>query len=135
MANLVLARASGRQKELAIRTALGADRLRLIRQLVTESVLMSLLGGALGLLLAFWGIQSLLSFSPASLPRLEEIHIENRVLVFTLILSLLTGILLGLTPGLRASQIDLNQSYKEGAGTSTGGRSAGRCWIRSIIRP
>jgi len=113
VANLTLARAIARRKEFAIRTALGAGRKRLLRQLLTESVLLSLLGGTLGLLLASWGVDLLLSLSPDSVPRHESIGLDSRVLLFTLGVSLLTGLICGLIPAWKAGQSDLNETLKE----------------------
>jgi putative ABC transport system permease protein len=122
VANLLLARAMGRSREMAIRTALGASRWRTIRQLLTESLLIALMGGAVGVLLAVWGVDLLVSLSPTDTPRLNEISLDWRVLGFTLIASLLTGILFGFAPVLFTSRIDINQTLKEGArGVSTGG--------------
>jgi len=122
VANLSLARAAARQKEIAIRLALGAGRLRLIRQLLTESILLGLIGGALGLALAFIGIKMLLAINPPNIPRLNEINIDGRVLGFTLVVSILTGIIFGLIPALQATKPDLNETLKsEGARGSTGG--------------
>jgi putative ABC transport system permease protein len=131
VANLLLARAAGRQKEFAIRAALGAGRLRLIRQLLTESLLLALIGGALGLLFAFAGIKLLLSLNPPNIPRLGEINVDGRVLGFTLLVSILTGIVFGLVPALQASRPDLNETLKEGSRGSTGGR--GRQQVRGLI--
>jgi putative ABC transport system permease protein len=131
VANLLLARAAARRKEIAIRTALGAGRLRLIRQLLTESILLAVMGGALGLLLAYGEIRLLLGLNLANIPRLNEIDIDNRVLGFTFLIAILTGIIFGLAPALQASKTDLNETLKEGARGSTGGLSRQR--TRSLL--
>jgi putative ABC transport system permease protein len=114
VANLLLVRASTRRKEIAIRAALGAGRTRIARQLLTESLVLSIIGGALGLLAAVWGVNLLVGFLPANLPRLNEIALDNRVLLFTLALSLLTSILFGLLPAIQSSSPRLNDNLKEG---------------------
>jgi putative ABC transport system permease protein len=123
VANLLLVRATSRQKEIALRTALGATRPRLFGQLLTESVLLALVGGALGLLLASWSIKALVAAMPSNLPRTEAIGIDIRVLIFTLAASVLTGLVFGLVPALQSSKPDLANSLKTGGRTSTGGRS------------
>jgi putative ABC transport system permease protein len=115
VANLLLARAAKRQKEVAIRTALGANKSRVIRQLVTESMLLSVLGGGLGLILAGWGVDLLVALGPANLPHLTEIHLEGGVLGFTLGLSLFTGMAFGLAPALHAAKPNPNELLQEGS--------------------
>ena len=120
VANLLLARASVRQKEVAIRAALGAHRWRIFRQLLTESFLLGVTGGALGLGLAFWGLDLLLAAIPIDLPFWMKINIDNSVLGFTAGISLLTGLIFGTAPALQATQVDLNKSLKEGGRNATG---------------
>jgi predicted permease len=119
VANLLLARSAARSREFAIRSALGASRTRIVWQLITESVLLSLAGGSLGLAIAKWGISPLLAAVPRSLPRSENIGVNVPVLFFTLGVSLAVGILFGLAPALKSSRIDLQASLKEGGRGST----------------
>jgi putative ABC transport system permease protein len=128
IANLLLARASARQKEMAIRAAMGAGRWRIARQLLTESILLSLVGGALGLLVAHWGIQFILKISPNAIPRSREIGLDWRVMAFTIGVAFLTGILFGLVPALQAGGVDVHETLKE-----TGRGTSGRHWLRSSL--
>ncbi|MGB6690190.1 MAG: ABC transporter permease [Terracidiphilus sp.] len=135
VANLLLVHATGRKREFAIRTALGASRGRIVRQLLTESVLLSFTGGVLGLILGFVGVRALLAISPAGLPRIGEdgsaIGMDWRVLGFTLAVSVLTGILFGLVPAFSASRTDLNSSLKESSNRSGTGFRQGKA--RSLL--
>jgi putative ABC transport system permease protein len=122
VANLLLARSTRRAHEFAIRSALGAGRGRLVRQLLTESLMLALAGGGLGLLIASWGLQGALKVLPEALPRAEEIHLDVHVLVFTLGASILAGILFGLAPALKNSQRDLHDTLKTGGRGASGAR-------------
>lgn len=131
--NLLLVRAVGRQKEIAIRMALGAGRGALIRQLIVESLLLSFLGGALGLLAGSWFMRILISLSPSTIPRLGEAALDARVLAFTFFISLLTGCLVGLAPALQSLKVDLNESLKEAALKPNGRSSSGSIRNKLII--
>jgi len=135
VANLLLSRAAGRQKEVAIRTALGAGWQRLVRQLLTESVLLGVMGGAAGLLIARWSLYVVRTVNPGNIPRLEAIGIDGRVLGFTFGVSILTGIVFGLAPASRAANVDLNSALKSGGRStqSDGGFSASRRSLRSLL--
>ena len=125
VANLLLARAAYRQKEIAVRTALGASRLRVVRQLLTESVLLSVIGGVAGLALSFWLIKLLIAITPPNTPRMNEIGIDLRVFAFTLSVTVLAGVLFGLFPALQTSRPNLNETLKDSGqrGSETGGRN------------
>jgi len=130
IANLLLVRAAARQKEVAIRAALGAGRVRIVRQMLTESALLSAIGGALGLLLSLWLIELLISISPPDLPRVSEANLDYRVLVFTCVISIFTGIIFGLVPALQVSKLDVTSSLKEGG---RGDESYRRTKSRSLL--
>jgi putative ABC transport system permease protein len=130
VANLLLARSASRQKEIAIRTALGAQRSRLIRQLLTESCLLAAIGGGLGLLLSLWIVDLLPNINAVQIPRIEQVRVDGKVLAVTLCLTLITGILTGIVPALRTSSQNLIQSMVEGTKTSA---SARRRRIGSVL--
>ncbi len=131
VANLLLARASSRRKEIAVRAGLGAGRWRIARQMLTESLLLSLVGGVLGLLLAWWGTKALIALSPPGLMDLRGVSVSLPVLAFTFALTLLTGIIFGLVPAVEATRFDLNDSLKEGGKNIGGGSRTQR--LRSLF--
>ena len=130
LANLMLARVGARQKEIALRTALGASRLRIVRQLLIESIILAISGGAIGLLLAFWVVSWVVSLSADTIPRVHEISIDSTVAGFTLLLSVVTGVLFGLAPALQVSRPDLTEALKESGRTTAGLR---RSRLRSAL--
>jgi putative ABC transport system permease protein len=131
IANLLLARATARHREISIRAALGAGRGRLIRQLLTESVVLSVCGGLAGILLARWGLTTLLALAPSTLPRITEIRLDKGVLIFSLALSVLTGLIFGIAPAWLAARADVNEALKQGTRGSTEGGARGR--LRSAL--
>ena len=131
VANLLLVRAEGRQQELAIRAALGAGAGRIVRALLVESVLLGLVGGALGLALAYVGLHFLLAIAPAGLPRLSEISVDTRALGFTLVLSLLSGLLFGVVPALKYARPQISAANQSGGRPLSHSRE--RHWVRDIL--
>ena len=130
LSNLLLARATSRRKELALRLAIGADRFQLVRQMLAESIVLSFVGAILALPLAFIGTRMLAGLRGTSLPMLGQIQVDQRALLFTFVLSLLTGLIFGILPALRASRCDFNDALKEGTAGAGGGH---RDWTRSIL--
>ena len=122
LANLMLARVGARQKEIGVRTALGASRLRIVRQLLTESIMLAVVGGGAGLLLAIWAVRWIVSLSADTIPRVREISVDPRVAGFTLLISVVTGVLFGLAPALQVSRPDLADALKESGRTTAGHR-------------
>ncbi len=131
IANLLLARAASREKELAVRAAIGASRGRMVRQLLTESLLLALVGGAAGVLLAYWGIGVVVARGPRDLPRLSQVRLDGWVLAFTAALAAITGVVFGLVPALRATPARLAESLKDGGRGSSDGGSRNR--FRSFL--
>jgi putative ABC transport system permease protein len=122
VANLSMARGTAREREVAVRASLGAGRWRIARQLLTESLLLAIAGGVAGILLAQWAIDALLALNPEGLPRLQAVSLDLRILLFTLCITILTGLFFGLAPALQSGRVDLNEILKEGGRSSSGQR-------------
>jgi len=133
LANMLLAKSVARTREIAIRAALGAGKGRILRQLITESLLMGLLAGSLGVFLAFWGERALVALAPGDVPRLSETHIDLGVLAFALGISLFASVLFGLAPALQTLRVDLNNSLKQGTTRATGGAIADRMRAALVV--
>ena len=131
VANLMLVRAAARQKEIALRLALGATRWRVTRQLVVESVVLAVIGGALAVLLGSWGLHLFVAVSPSNIPRLNEVALDKTALFFTLAISLITGVLFGLAPAWQFSRPDVNEALKEGTRAASSSTSTGR--LRNLL--
>jgi predicted permease len=132
VANLLLARATARSREMALRAALGGRRQHLIRQLLVESVVLGLASGALGLVLAFAGVRELVRLAPPNLPRLKEIHVDTMAFLFNLVVSLGAAVSIGLWPGLRATRVDLHDALKQGGARGVRGGGQGE-WVRGAL--
>src|SRR5260370_13015172 len=131
VANLLLARATARANEFGVRAALGAGRARLVAQLVTESVMLALMSGILGLVLARWGLAALMAIAPPGLPRLSEVSVDGRVLTFALAASVASSLLFGVLPALQASQVDLQAALRQGGRGGVLGGVGSR--LRSVL--
>ncbi|MCA1626509.1 MAG: ABC transporter permease, partial [Acidobacteria bacterium] len=133
VASLLLARAAMRQTEITIRAALGASRWRIVRQMLTESAVLALLGGGVGLLLALWGTDALLALAPSEIPRVQQSSVDGRVLAFALVVTLVTGLLCGLIPALQAARFDLQEALKEGGRRASGSVTRSRIFGALVI--